>query len=178
MNDWPSGVPHAIAIVREVAVGWWWMLIAVWFQHYYSRSWGIGLFALFSLPGTLAHELAHWLVAFVLGGQPDPPSIWPRRMRVNNQEFWQLGEVKSHLSWWRGPFVGLAPLLLIPVGIWLLWFGLNKDGWLFWLTGWFGSVCLISSWPSKEDWILAFSKGGVALILAVGTVSGLLYFFR
>lgn len=176
MSDLPSSWPHALAITQQVMLEWWWMLIAVLFLYHYSRSWGIWLFALFSLPGTIAHELTHWLIAFLLGGRPSFPSVWPKRTLVNNQEYWRLGEVRSQLSWWRGPFVGLAPLLLIPVGIMLLQFGLDTQGWGFWLLGWIGSLCLISSLPSRQDWILAFQKGGLLLILATGFTYSLFHF--
>jgi len=43
---------------------------------------GMWIYALTALPGTVAHELAHFVVAFVLGAQPAFPSLIPGRPRA------------------------------------------------------------------------------------------------
>lgn len=40
------------------------------------------LYALAVLPGTLAHELMHWLAGWLFGARPVSLSILPRRLTV------------------------------------------------------------------------------------------------
>ncbi len=69
------------------------------------------------LPATILHELAHWLVAFVLGGNPGLPSLWPRR----EGRMWVLGSVSFHATHWTAGWVALAPFwILVPVAHWAL----------------------------------------------------------
>lgn len=73
-----------------------------------GRFW---LFALLSLPGTLAHEGCHFLVGLALGGRPAGFSVWPRR----EEGRWILGSVPfRNLRWHNVCFIALAPLLLLP----------------------------------------------------------------
>jgi hypothetical protein len=68
------------------------------------------LFALLVLPGTLCHELCHWLVGKLLNGRPVHFTIIPRRA----EQGFVLGSVAlSNLRWYNAFFIGLAPLLLL-----------------------------------------------------------------
>src|SRR5207253_2132543 len=71
--------------------------------------------ALLSLPGTIAHELAHFVVGLVLLAKPRGFSIWPRA----HAHTWTLGSVSfGNIGLLNGAFVALAPLLLLPIA-WL-----------------------------------------------------------
>src|ERR1700690_907670 len=66
--------------------------------------------ALLSLPGTIAHELAHVVVGFLLHAGPAGFSIWPRP-RGNG---WTLGSVSfRNIGLLNGAFIAVAPLLLL-----------------------------------------------------------------
>lgn len=109
------------------------------------------LFALFLWPGTLAHELTHYLAGLLLGARPVALDVWPRRVGGGR---WQLGEVRfARLRWWNKAPVGLAPLALLPLAAGLFWLSL---GWpsvspaglaLSFLAVQF----LVAAWPSRQD---------------------------
>src|SRR5437899_11438356 len=71
--------------------------------------------ALLSLPGTIAHELTHFVVGLLLLAKPRGFSIWPRA----EGSTWRLGAVSfGNIGLLNGAFVALAPLLLLPIA-WL-----------------------------------------------------------
>lgn len=84
---------------------------------FYARRtiWGLAVLA---LPGTLAHELLHFLVGLVLRAQPVGFSLRPKR----NGKTWRLGEVSfARAGIFNSAFIAFAPLLLLPLGwLWLM----------------------------------------------------------
>src|SRR5258708_36266941 len=119
--------------------------------------------ALLSLPGTIAHELAHLVVGFALNAKPHRFSIWPRP----HGHGWTLGSVSfRNLGLMNGAFVALAPLLLLPIA-WLclvrilvpLW----GDGhWGWWLLGgYLAATALFAALPSFQ----AIYVGGPSILL-------------
>jgi hypothetical protein len=76
-----------------------------------ARRWG-PLYALLVWPGTVLHELAHWLVAALSGGRPTSLSVVPVRV----ERGWRLGSVAvARVRWFNALPIGCAPLLLAPV---------------------------------------------------------------
>jgi len=75
---------------------------------------GMWVYALTALPGTVAHELAHFSVAFVLGARPAFPSLVP----VRTQRSWRLGSVAFRVGHARALPIAMAPLLLAPLALW------------------------------------------------------------
>ncbi|HET9763640.1 MAG TPA: hypothetical protein VFR50_09005 [Casimicrobiaceae bacterium] len=120
--------------------------------------------ALLSLPGTIAHELMHLVVGFVLRARPQGFTIWPRR----STDGWRLGAVSFRsIGLLNGAFVALAPLLLLP----LAWLGLIyvlaplwvEGRWGWWLlAGYLAATVLFAALPSFQD-------------LRIGALSLLLY---
>ncbi len=85
------------------------MVAALALLHLARRSFLLA--ALVSLPGTFAHELCHWIIGRLLNGQPRSFTVLPRRQGRGIV----LGSVGfAHLRWYNAPFIGLAPLLLLP----------------------------------------------------------------
>ena len=127
------------------------------------RPWPL-LYALWLWPGTLAHELCHFIAGLLLGAQPVSLNVLPRRL---GQQRWQFGEVRfTRLRWWNKVPVGLAPLLLLPLAAWLFWFSLT---WPVLSWGCLGASLLavqftIAAWPSGQD--LAHVLAGL-LVLAL-----------
>ena len=71
---------------------------------------------LFDLPGTILHELSHYIIAFIIGCRPTGFTVIPRRVANG----WMIGEVK--ITKGRGLhliIVAFAPLLLIPLAFWV-----------------------------------------------------------
>jgi hypothetical protein len=126
--------------------------------------------AVLSLPGTIAHELAHLIVGFLVHAKPHGFSIWPRS--VGNA--WMLGSVSfRNIGLLNGAFVALAPLLLLPIA-WLcltqvlmpLWIDGQWGWWL--LAGYLTGTALFAALPSFQD----IKLGGASLLLyaAIGVL--------
>ena len=80
----------------------------LWLMNQTKRS--FWLFSLLVLPGTLCHELCHWLVGKLMNGQPVRFTVFPRRV----EHGFVLGSVTlANLRWYNAFFIGLAPLLLL-----------------------------------------------------------------
>lgn len=128
--------------------------------------------ALLSLPGTIAHELTHLVVGFVVHAKPYGFSIWPRR----SGNGWILGSVSfRNIGLLNGAFVAFAPLLLLPVA-WLclihvlmpLWIEGQFGWWL--LGGYLAATALFAALPSLQD----IKLGGLSLLL-YAAISALLW---
>jgi len=122
------------------------------FQVIIAPRFGMWLYSLFALPGVLGHELCHWLVALVLGARPSFPSILPER----NGNTWRLGSVRSSPNMLTIIPIALAPIALMPLGIWYATVVLvSATGWWWWFHGWIASTMLVASLPSRQDWSVA-----------------------
>lgn len=119
-------------------------------------------------PGTVAHELLHYVAGLLAGARPVAFSVIPRRKLEGG---WLLGSVAfARLRWWNSVPVGLAPLALMPAGGWIFlqsatWPLLSVES-----TGWKLAAlqCLIAGWPSPKDWAHAIVGLMVMAALAVG----------
>lgn len=118
---------------------------------YARRSpWGLTVLA---LPGTLAHELLHYIVGLLLRAQPVGFSLWPRR----TGKTWRLGEVSfARAGIFNSAFIAFAPLLLLPLGwLWLMQVTLPlwaAGRWGWWLPAvYLLATLLYASLPSLTD---------------------------
>lgn len=103
-------------------------------------------------PGTVAHELLHFVAGLLCGAQPLSLNLIPRRTPEGG---WLLGSVSfARLRWWNSVPVGLAPLVLVPVGGWLFVASVSLP--LLSLPAWglklLATQCLVAGWPSPRDW--------------------------
>ena len=99
----------------------------LWVLNQAKRS--FWLCALLALPGTLCHETCHWLVGRLLNAQPVHFTVLPRR----EGHGFVLGAVAfRHLRWYNAFFVGMAPLLLLPLACGLLLWRLGSHPVLGW----------------------------------------------
>lgn len=122
--------------------------------------WGLAALA---LPGTLAHELAHFIVGLMLRAKPSGFSLWPKR----SAKGWRLGAVTfRRVGVLNGAFIALAPLLLFPLG-WLCLMHLSVPAWaaahwLRWLlAGYLTATLLYACVPSVTD----IKLGGMSLLV-------------
>ena len=125
------------------------------------------LFFVFSVVGTLCHELAHFSVGLLLNAEPTGLSVVPRR----HGRTWELGSVTfANLRWYNAAPAALAPLLVLALPLAVAWWR-TRGGWRF------GPVDLgltlllapqfLSFWPSPTDWRLALRSWPWAVIGAV-----------
>ncbi|MDK9702479.1 MAG: hypothetical protein OEL20_05015 [Sulfuritalea sp.] len=138
-------------------------LLVLWRSR--TALWRISLL---SLPGTLAHELAHWAVGFVLFAQPASFSVWPRR----HGNGYVLGSVGFRgVGLLNGAFVALAPILLLWPAYWCLlystaaWFGGDYLAWTLW--GALAANLVFAAIPSGPD--LRLGLPSIALYTVIGT---------
>lgn len=143
-------------------------------KHLHCRSlWSA---ALVNFVGVVLHEVAHFLVAFVLGGQPTRFSVWPQR----TAEGFLFGQVIcSRITSFNALPIGLAPLALLPVA-WLidrnffLHLPMTVGNYLIYL---FLMVVIIeNALPSSADWRLVWRHPlgllGWCSVFAVGVWQG------
>lgn len=97
-----------------------WAFVAALVAAMVALHWTRRLFWLFSalvLPGTLAHETCHLLLGLLFNGRPTRISLLPHR----EAKGWVMGSVAfANLRWYNGFFIGMAPLLLLPLAYWLM----------------------------------------------------------
>ncbi len=145
---------HAmITLVLLIAVVW-------------LRRWPL-LYALSILPGTIAHELLHFLAGWVTGAKPTSLSIIPR---LKTGGGWVLGSVVfTNLRWWNSPLVGLAPLALLPCSVYLFFASMPLP--LLSISGTGIKLVavqfLIAGWPSPTDWAHAIIGLVVTMLFAL-----------
>lgn len=103
------------------------MAMMLWLLNQARRS--FWLFSLLALPGTVCHELCHWIVGGLLNGRPVRFTVLPRR----EGRGFALGSVAfENLRWYNAFFIGLAPVLLLPVAYALFLWRLGRSpafGW-------------------------------------------------
>jgi len=133
------------------------------------RSKESDIFWLLSWPGTVVHELLHYVIGFVLFAQPTKISVWPEDRETSGQT---MGYVNfANIQWYNAMPTGLAPLLGVFVVLFiagLVPVGFSLSG-IFWI--WIMASVLSQVWPSQQDWKVAFSSiGGLAMYGGIVTV--------
>lgn len=144
-------IPHIDTLriaLSDVPIGAWCAVGVVLVLQRFARRLGLWLYAAFALPGTLAHELAHYVVALVLAARPQLPRLWPERTATG----WRLGSVAFCAAWWRAGPIALAPLLLLPGALaWIVVFLADARGVMIALHAWIAGTLLGAAMPSRAD---------------------------
>ena len=141
------------------------------------------VFFLFTLAGTICHELAHFCVGLLTAARPASFSILPRRVGPG----WELGSVMlTRVRWYNAAPAALAPILILSlpflVAVWR-----TRPGWHFELLDLLLAFAVapqfLACWPSAIDWKIAARSWPY---LAIGALlwwlldrfqPGLLHFF-
>ena len=130
------------------------------------------LFSVLVLPGTFAHEALHYLSGLLLNGGPVSFNLLPRR----EGKGWAMGSVTfNHLRWYNAFFIGMAPLLLLPLAYALvLWRlkGAPVFGWREAVAVYLIANLIYASLPSGQDLKLAARSPIGWLLLAAGLAWG------
>ena len=125
------------------------------------------LISLVALPGTLCHELCHWLVGTLLNGRPVRFTVIPRR----EGRGFVLGSVAlANLRWYNAFFIGLAPLLLLAAAYGIFQWRLGGHPLLGWTEA--GVVFLLANLlfgavPSGPDLRIA-ARSPIGWLLLAG----------
>ena len=127
-----------------------------------SSHLGMWTYAVVALPGTLAHELAHYLTALLLAARPTFPSLVPQRTAFG----WRLGSVAFRAGPLRSLPIALAPLLLLPLaGWWLLHLMIGSPWPLHAVHAWIVGALLSACLPSSADMRIALPALAVIALL-------------
>ncbi len=173
MPEWPAalqpsfGSPKAggLPLVLVYLAG---LAAMLWVLNQAKRS--FWLCALLALPGTLCHEACHWLVGQLLNAQPVHFTVLRRR----EGHGFVLGAVAfRHLRWYNAFFVGLAPLLLLPLAYGLLLWRLGSQPVLGWSEAAFLFLLanlVFAALPSWQDLRIA-ARSPVGWLLLVGALA-------
>ena len=136
------------------------LLIAGWLYILFQlrrSGYAVAFFGFFS---TVMHEACHFIIGWILRAKPVSVSLWPRR----EGRTWVLGYVAfSNITLWNAAFVGLAPLLMLPLGWFIFVHGMIPSfvaGWhLSWIVlGYLVACCFFGGWPSSTDIKVSFSS--------------------
>lgn len=134
------------------------------------RHAGMWIYALIALPGTFAHELAHYIVAWVLAARPSFPSLVP----VRSARGWRLGSVAFRVGRLRAMPIALAPLVLAPLALWWAAALLHPASWpLYGLHVWIVAALLSASLPSATDLKLALPA--LAILVVAGVIAWIIW---
>ena len=122
------------------------------------------------LPGTFLHEAAHWLTGFLLGAKPVALTVMPRRTVAGRLVYGQVAFTR--LRWWNKVPIGLSPLLLLPLALWLLSLAcLAAPGaWISPVLMILAWQCLLSCMPSFRDMTHVVMGAIVIAVMAIGVV--------
>jgi len=130
------------------------------------------VFSLAVLPGTLCHELCHLCVGGLLGGQPTNVTVLPKR----EGRTWVMGAVTfAHVRWYNAFFLGLAPLLLLPLAYGLLAWRLKAQAAMTWGEAlWLYLIAnlIYAALPSWQDLKVAARSPVGWLLLAAAAAYG------
>ena len=131
-------------------------------------------FFVFTVAGTLCHELAHFLVGLLTNAQPVGLSVMPRWIgrgkRGTGKRYWELGSVTfANLRWYNAAPAALAPLLVLAIPLAVAWWRVqSRYGPVDLALALLLAPQLLSFWPSFVDWRLAArSWPWVPIVVAV-----------
>ncbi len=139
-------------------------------------------FFLFTLAGTICHELAHFSVGLLTAARPASFSIIPRRVGRG----WELGSVVlTRVRWYNAAPAALAPFLLLALP-YLVAAWRTRPGWRFepfdLLLTFAVAPQFLACWPSSIDWKIAWRSwpylviGGLLWSLSAMLQPGLMDF--
>ena len=124
-------------------------------------------FFLFTLAGTLCHELAHLVAGRATNARPSSFSVIPRR--AGNT--WQLGAVTlSNVRWYNAAPTALAPLVLVAIPLAVAWLRTRGD-WAYepvdLALAFLLAPQFLSFWPSPDDWKIALRSWPYLIVIGL-----------
>ena len=134
-------------------------LLIRYFSRFVLAAWFL------RLPGTVIHEGLHFCVGFFTFAGPVWISLIPHR--IDGQ--WTLGGVSFvNVRWYNAVWVCIAPLLSLPLCVWLITWRLRTGPSLSVLDPvyWYiAANLLLAAWPSPTDFRVAMRSWPLLLMI-------------
>jgi hypothetical protein len=127
------------------------------------------VFFIFTLAGTICHELAHFIAGFLTGARPASLTVIPKRQGQQ----WRLGAVAlTRVRWWNAAPAALAPLVLLAIPLAVGWWRTRNGLHFAWID--IGLAFLLapqflSFWPSSSDWKIAARSWPYLILISLIT---------
>jgi len=123
------------------------------------------VFFLFTVAGTICHELSHFCVGLLTGARPTALCVIPRRVGGH----WELGSVTlTRVRWYNAAPAALAPFLIIALPFAVAWWR-TRPGWSFQPADLALAFALapqfLSFWPSPVDWRIAMRSWPYLIVI-------------
>lgn len=127
-------------------------IILFWTIYLFLNKW---ISFLYILPGTIMHELSHFIIGLVFLGNPNSFSLIPKKTEGG----FILGSVTfSNIRFFNAIPIALAPLLLLYIAFLLLRFSNNSPIIEQFIFGFLIFNLIFSSVPSSTDLKVLLSK--------------------
>jgi len=125
---------------------------------------GLWPYSLVTFPGTLSHELLHYLAAKLFLANPTLPDLWPRR----NGNNWTMGSITFEPSFMNRIPIALAPMLLLPGSLLVVVELMHSaTGWMYLFYAWVAGNMVHACWPSRQDWKVAAPALVIVVLLGI-----------
>ena len=127
-------------------------------------------------PGTVAHELAHWVVGWALFARPCSLSVLPQSAPGGRFVLGSVGFKRAR--WWNLLPIAVAPLVILaPAGLAVLVHLCAPSPTFVAKLCWAFVVfeLWMACWPSPEDWALA--RVTLWVLLGLGVLVGVVWLF-
>lgn len=93
------------------------LLVVILLRFKYTTYSSMWLSALVNIPGTILHELMHFIVGLILNAHPCNFTVFPRRGEDGNYVMGSVGF--RNITFYNAVPASMAPLLLLPIGFYL-----------------------------------------------------------
>lgn len=93
------------------------LLVVLLMRMKYATYHNLWLSALVNIPGTVLHELMHFLVGLILNAQPCNFTVFPKRDMMGNYVMGSVGF--RNVTFYNAVPSALAPVLLLPIGFYI-----------------------------------------------------------
>lgn len=125
-------------------------------------------FFLFTLAGTICHELAHFVAAKLTCARPAAFTVIPRRIGQG----WELGSVRlTRVRWYNAAPSALAPFVVVLLPFLVAWWrtrgGLDFQ-WLAVALAFAVAPQFLACWPSSTDWKISLRSWPYLVIAGAG----------
>jgi len=153
------------------------IFLVIFLMHMkYASYKNIYIASIINIPGTVLHEMSHYLIGSILNAQPTSFSVFPKKDEYGNYVMGSVGF--RNITFYNALPSAMAPLCLLPIGFWINRYLLpnlvpSLGNYLLYIF--LQTVIIENSLPSKQDFKVAFiSVKGILFFALIATA---IFFF-